>query len=129
LLADRRHQRARAGGLEQRAPRDFGLDAHAVPFFHFLEANKKAAARDALSGALPQSGGVACRPVIGPAAPSRAGADRPSHYKWHANSVARKKLFGINRKNFIAGIFGKPDCCHLLHRGGNVAASLCSAKK
>jgi len=43
--------------------------------------------------------------------------------------VARKKLFGINRKNFIAGIFGKPECRHLLHRGGNVAASLCSAKK
>jgi len=57
------------------------------------------------------------------------GADRPLLYKRRANSLARKKPFGINRKNFIAGIFGKPECRHLLHRGGNVAASLCSAKK
>jgi hypothetical protein len=55
------------------------------------------------SPALPQGGGVACRPVIGQWRGRFRRADRPSLYNWHANAVALKKPFRINRKILIAG--------------------------
>jgi len=40
--------------------------------------------------ALRQSGGVTCRPVIGPMASPAGSADRSLHYKRRAKSLARK---------------------------------------
>jgi hypothetical protein len=100
---------------------------HARRVSHLIR-QKSRSLRHAL-GAFPQSGGVACRPVIGPAARRFGRTDRPSLYKWHANSVASKKPFGINRKILIAGFCGSAYCCHSLHRARKPAASLCSAKK
>jgi len=67
-----------------------------------VPANKKAAAKDA---PLERFLGAAALP-IGPSLDQRRGlagrADRPFLYKWHANRLAQKKRFRINRENLIA---------------------------
>ena len=136
-------KRARAGGLEKRAPADaapwsscswrccflsssvrFAGPARRVSR---LSQQKSRSPRRALC-ALPQSGGVACRPVIGPAAPPCAAPIGPSHYKWRAKSVARKKRCGINAKKLIAEFCGSRACCRFAHSRRQSADSLCSAK-
>ena len=76
--SSRRHQRGRAGGLQQRAPADAVLLVFVVmkccSLCRFGSARRrpvepiKKPQPEMRVEARPQSGGVACRPVIGPAA-------------------------------------------------------------
>jgi hypothetical protein len=52
-----------------------------------------------------------------------------SLYKWRAKSALKEKPFRINGKWLSAEFRSAKQCCALLHRTGNRAVSLCSAKK
>jgi len=69
---------------------------------------------------------------VGPSLDQRRGVvdrtDRPSPYKWHANSAAQEKPFGINRKKLTAALRATAGCRDPLHCGRNSGDLLCGAK-
>jgi hypothetical protein len=93
---------------------------------HFSQQKNRSLRR--AKSALRQSGGVACRPVVGPLAPQTRGTDRSLLYKRRAKSLAPEKRCAINAKKLIAEIGGSAACRRLAHSRHQSAKSLCSAK-